>query len=239
MVRHFWHQSIKVGLNFFQQEGTMYILGICGSPIKDSNTEVMLREALKPAEGKGAKTEIFTVDGKRIEDCRQCNWCMAKQTESTYCAISDDMQTLFPKILEADALLVASPVYLARLSGHLARVLDRMRCLHHGKYYAGSLKHKVGAAIAVSWLRNAGIETTLMSVHWAFMTYRMVVALPGPGSGFGGAGLSSLSGTGDFNPKDRHQVLRDEYGLKTARETSENLVELAQIITAGKKQAIS
>ena len=212
----------------------MYILGICGSPIKDSNTEVMLREGLKAAEGKGAKTEICTVDGKRIEDCRQCNWCMAKQTEGIYCAIKDDMEALFPKILDADALLVASPVYLARLSGHLARVLDRMRCLHHGKHYAGSLKHKVGAAIAVSWWRNSGIETTLASIHWAFLTYQIVIAVPGPGFSFGGAGVSSLSGTGAFDPKDKHQVLQDVYGLKTARETGESLLELAQIIKAGK-----
>ena len=213
----------------------IHILGICGSPVKDSNTEVMLREALKAVEADDVQTDIFAVQGKKIEDCRHCNWCMGKQSEENYCAVKDDMEELYPKVVKADALLVASPVYLARMSGHLASVLDRVRCIHYGKHYAGGMKHKVGAAIAVSWFRNSGIETTLASIHWCFLTYQMVIAVPGSISTFGGAGLSSLSGTGEFDFKDKHQVLKDEYGLKTARATAKSMLELARIIKAGKR----
>ena len=62
----------------------------------------------------------------------------------------------------------------------------------------------------------------------------MVIAVPGSLSSFGAAGLSSLSGIGDFDPKDEHQVLKDEYGLKSARATAERMLELATIIKAGK-----
>ncbi len=212
----------------------MNILGICGSPIKDSNTELILGEGLKAIEQNGVKTEIFTLDGKTVEDCRHCNWCMAKQTEDKYCAVKDDLEQLFPKVVEADALMVASPVYLARMSGHMASILDRLRCIHYGKSYAGTMKHKVGAAIAVSWYRNSGIETTLSTIHWAFLTFQMVIAVPGSLSTFGGAGLASFSGTGEFDPKDKHQILKDEYGLNTARETAKSMLELARIIKAGK-----
>ncbi len=210
------------------------ILGICGSPVKESNTEWFLKDALKAVERDDIKIEIFNVQGKKIEDCRHCNWCMAKQDEKNFCAVKDDMEELFPKVVEADALMVASPVYLARMSGRLASVLDRLRCIHYGKHYAGGMKHKVGAGIAVSWFRNSGIETTLTSIHWAFLTYQMVIAVPGSLSTFGGAGLSSLSGIGDFDPKDKHQILKDEYGLKTARATARSMLELARIIKAGK-----
>jgi len=213
------------------------ILGICGSPIKGSNTELMMRDALESLEQKGVSTDMFTVQGRRIEDCRHCNWCMGKQEEGTFCAIKDDMEDLYPKVVEADALMVASPVYLARMSGHIASVLDRLRCIHYGKHYMGGMKHKIGAAIAVSWFRNSGIETTLTSIHWAFLTYQMVIAVPGSLSTFGGAGLASLSGIGDFDPKDKHQVLKDKYGLKTARATAMSMLELAKIIKAGKKSA--
>jgi len=210
------------------------VLGICGSPVKDSNTEVILQEALKTIETDDVQTDIFTVNDKKIQDCRHCNWCMGKQSEGSYCAIKDDMEELYPKVVKADALMVDSPVYLARLSGHLASVLDRVRCIHYGKHYAGGMKHKVGSAIAVSWFRNSGIETTLTSIHWCFLTYQMVIAVPGSISTFGGAGLSSLSGSGDFDPKDKHQVLKDEYGLKTAKATAKSMVELARIIKVGK-----
>lgn len=212
------------------------ILGICGSPVKDSNTKLILKEALKAVEQEGVQSEIFDVHDKKIQDCRHCNWCMGKQGENDYCILKDDMEELYPKVLKADALMVASPVYLARLSGHVASVLDRIRCIHYGKYYAGGMKHKTGAAIAVSWFRNSGIETTISSIHWAFLTYQMVIAVPGSISTFGGAGLSSLSGTGDFDPKDKHQILKDAYGIKTAKATAESMLELARIIKRGKER---
>ena len=211
------------------------ILGICGSPVKKSNTDLMMTEALKSIEQEGVETDIFSVQGKKIEDCRHCNWCMGKQDEGNFCVVKDDMEALYPKVVQADALMVASPVYLGRMSGHLASVLDRLRCIHYGKHYGGGMKHKVGAAIALSWFRNSGLETTLNSIHWAFLTYQMVIAVPGSLSTFGGAGLTSLSGTGDFDPEDKHQVLKDEYGLKTARATAKSMVELPKIMQAGKK----
>jgi multimeric flavodoxin WrbA len=213
------------------------ILGICGSPVKDSNTELLLSEALKAVQKAEVRTDLFTLHDKKFEDCRHCNWCMAKQTENNFCAIKDDMQELFPKVVEADALLVASPVYLARMSGHLASVLDRLRCIHYGNQYAGGMKYKVGAAIALSWFRNSGIETTLNTIHWAFLTYQMVIAVPGSLSTFGGAGLTSLSGTGEFDPKDKHQVLKDTYGIQTAIATSKSMVEPAKIVLMGKNKA--
>jgi multimeric flavodoxin WrbA len=212
------------------------VLGICGSPVKDSNTELLLGEALKAVQEAEVRTDLFTLHDRKFEDCRHCNWCMAKQTENNFCAIKDDMQELFPKVVEADALLVASPVYLARMSGHLASVLDRLRCIHYGKQYAGGMKYKVGAAIALSWFRNSGIETTLNTIHWAFLTYQMVIAVPGSSSTFGGAGLTSLSGTGEFDPKDKHQVLKDTYGIQTAIGTAKSMVELAKIVLRGKNK---
>jgi multimeric flavodoxin WrbA len=161
---------------------------------------------------------------------------MVKQKADQFCAVRDDLEALYPKVIEAQALMVASPVYLARMSGHIASLLDRLRCLHYGKYYGGGMKHKVGAALAVSWYRNSGLETTLNSLHWAFMTYNMVIAVPGSLSTFGGVGLSSLSGEGGFDPKDKSQILKDEYGLKTARATAESLLELARIIQRGKER---
>jgi multimeric flavodoxin WrbA len=217
----------------------IHFLGICGSPIKGSNTELILREGLRAVEQDGIKTEVFTLHDKKIEDCIHCNWCMAKQSEGSYCSVEDDIQDLFPKVLEADALMVATPVYLGRLSGRLASALDRLRCFIHGKHYGGKLKHKVGGAIAVGWFRNTGIETTLSSIHWAFMTFQMLIATTGTMATFGGGGVSSLLGTGEFDPKDRKQILKDEYGLKTARETAKSMLELARIIKAGKEASLS
>ncbi|OQY01555.1 MAG: hypothetical protein B6I26_04315 [Desulfobacteraceae bacterium 4572_130] len=210
------------------------ILGICGSPIKNSNTKIILKEAFKAIKQDGVQIEIFDLYNKKIQDCCHCNWCMDKQSKNEYCILKDDMEELYPKVVNAHALMVASPVYLGRLSGHLASVLDRIRCIHYGRYYAGGMKHKTGAAIAVSWYRNSGIETTISSIHWAFLTYQMLIAVPGSISTFGGAGVSSFSGTGDFDSKDKHQILKDKHGIKTAGLTAKSMVEIAHIIKKGK-----
>jgi len=82
------------------------ILGICRSPVKESNTELIMREALKSVEQEGVEIDVFTVQGKKIEDCRHCNWCMGKQDEGNFCAVKDDMEELlYPKVVEADALM--------------------------------------------------------------------------------------------------------------------------------------
>ena len=209
------------------------ILGICSSPVKDSNTERILKEALDSIQADDVHTELVTLNGKTIQHCVHCNWCLLKQEERKYCSIKDYMVALYPKILAADGLLLATPVYLARLSGIMAAMLDRLRALDYGKRTSGCLKHKVGAGIAVSWYRNAGIETTLSSLHWAFLTWQMIIASPGSISTFGGAAVSSLGGTGEFDPKDKHQVLKDEHGLETARATAANMVELAKIVKVG------
>ncbi len=212
------------------------ILGICSSPVKDYNTERILKETLDSVKADDVHTELVTLKGKTIQDCVQCNWCLLKQEEGRYCSIEDDMVELYPKIIAADGLLLATPVYLARLSGLMAAMLDRMRALDYGKRTSGCLKHKVGAGIAVSWWRNSGVETTLSSLHWAFLTWQMIIASPGSMSTFGGAAHSSLGGTGKFDPKDKHQVLKDEHGLETARATAANMVELSKVIKAGKKE---
>ncbi len=212
------------------------VLGICSSPVKDSNTECILKETLDSVKADDVHTKLVTLKGKTIQDCVQCNWCLLKQEKGKYCSIEDDMGELYPKIIAADGLLLATPVYLARLSGLMAAMLDRMRALDYGKRMSNCLKHKVGAGIAVSWYRNSGVETTLSSLHWAFISWQMIIASPGTMSTFGGAAHSSLGGTGKFDPKDKHQVLKDEHGMETDRATAAKMEKIEKKKKKKKKE---
>jgi len=61
------------------------VLGICGSPFKDGNTEVFLRQSLEAAQGIGdVETQLITIADKDISDCRQCNWCIIQQEEGKF-----------------------------------------------------------------------------------------------------------------------------------------------------------
>ena len=213
------------------------VLGICGSPIKGGNTEHFLKEAMTVVAGmESVKSEMINIAGKDIKDCKQCNWCLLKQTEDKLCAIEDDMADIFPKVLKADVLLLATPVYIARLSGYLANLIDRLRACAFGKVYEGKLKDKVGGALAVAWMRHGGVETALLSIDYLFLGFEMIPAsVHHPGVLFGAGGTSSFGGAGKFDPKDKLGILKDEWGLNGARELARRAVELARIIKAGKK----
>lgn len=211
------------------------VLGICGSPIRRGNTELFLREALKAVEkDPEVKGEIIPLAKKKIGGCMHCNYCVTRQSEGKFCSQKDDMTEIYPRIIEADLHLWASPVYIGRLSGHLANFIDRLRAVSGvAKYYRSALKEKPGCALAVVWLRDCGAEPTLMSITWSFFHLGMIPVGAFMNGPFGAVGHSSLSGLGTPDKVDRQLVLKDEYGLRSARFLVRRGVELAKKLKAG------
>lgn len=77
-------------------------------------------------------------------------------------------------MLKADVLVFASPVYLMRFSGCLARFMDRLLTLLHGRVYRRTLTDKVGVALAVGWFRNTGVETALLPIISGMLPLGMI-----------------------------------------------------------------
>lgn len=210
---------------------TLRVLGICGSPVAGGNTQVLLEAALQAAASQPqVETQMVSLAGKRIEGCRHCNWCLVKQTEEEYCAQKDEMAPLYPLVLQADALVLGTPVYIGRLSGYLATFMDRLRAFVYGKVHQGALLDKVGGALAVGWYRHAGLETALQSVVAGFLTLGMVPAAS-PHCPWGAPAVASQGGTGGFDKARRHGVLDDPWGLEAAEALGKRVVDLARRMT--------
>jgi multimeric flavodoxin WrbA len=103
----------------------MKILGICGSLREESNTNKLVK---KVAESTGCEHELIYLSGKDIKPCTGCAHCMMNDGE---CAIKDDMQPLYDKILNADALIVGSPTYFLDVSGAVKCFIDRNMALYY------------------------------------------------------------------------------------------------------------
>ncbi len=219
---------------------TIKILGICGSHVKGGNTEHFLRKALEAVENEEhVLTEIYNLSGKKFSGCVHCNWCINKQRKDKYCALNDDLEEIFPKVLEADGLLLATPVYLGRLTGLLGSFMDRMRVFAEGAYYHGSLKNKVGGALAVAWFRHGGIESALLSILYGFLLMQMIPAsVPGVGALYGAGAVSSIRGEGTFDPEKRLAVLEDELGLKGAKAILKRMIELVRLTRYGTENGV-
>ena len=209
------------------------ILGICGSPVRNGNVEALLEKALHSQDNQpGVSYEIITLAGLEVGDCIHCNFCLRKQKGDRRCSVEDDMAAIYPRVEEADVLLLATPVYFGRLSGHLAAFIDRMRVYVHGNLTAGRLRNKVGGSIAVAWFRFAGLEMALLTMNQFFYAVNMVIAAPDLGLQ-GGSAFSSLGGTGRREGDDKLLVLRDDLGVTSAVSTVSRAVELSRLIKAG------
>lgn len=103
----------------------MKVVGICGSPRK-GNTEWMLRKLLEGADQGEVETELILLREKDIKGCDGCLSCEAGgQERKGVCRIQDDMQQIYPKLIEADGLVFGTPVYFEMLSGLLKNFIDR------------------------------------------------------------------------------------------------------------------
>lgn len=108
----------------------MKILGIMGSPRKKGNTDLLLDEALRGAKSEGAEVEKLIVIDLKIAPCGEFYGCL----RDGKCVIDDDMQQVYPKLLEAEGIILASPMFFYGLTSQVKALIDRCQALWVRKY---------------------------------------------------------------------------------------------------------
>lgn len=101
----------------------MNILVLQGSPRLQGNTVKMVEAFAKGASAAGHVVNVVNVFEKRIGDCRACEYCHTKGRGE--CIQKDDMQDIYPLLMDAELLLLASPIYYHSMSGQLRCAIDR------------------------------------------------------------------------------------------------------------------
>ncbi len=108
----------------------MKILGIGGSPRKGGNTDTLLDKALEGAKSAGAVVEKIILNDLDFKPCQECGGC----DKAGICSVKDDMQLVYKKLGDADAVIVASPIFFGSLSAQIKMMIDRLQCLWVMKY---------------------------------------------------------------------------------------------------------
>ena len=111
----------------------MKVLGIMGSPRRQSNTEILLDRALAGAEEMGAEVEKAVASELRVSPCREIYACL----KDGRCAIKDDMQWLYEELLEADHIIFASPIFFYALTSQAKAIVDRCQALWVRRHVLG------------------------------------------------------------------------------------------------------
>jgi multimeric flavodoxin WrbA len=103
------------------------VLVILGSPRKKGNSSTLAAQISRGAKSGGAQVETVFLQGLEISPCRGCDTC--QKDDSKGCAIKDDMQAIYPKLIRADAWVIASPVYWFTMSAQTKIFMDRCYAL--------------------------------------------------------------------------------------------------------------
>jgi multimeric flavodoxin WrbA len=176
----------------------MYALAVNGSPRKEGNTELLLREVLTELKGVGWETELVKVGGTSIRGCIACQKCF--ENKDNECSVKKDkFNDVFAKMLKADAMILGSPTYFAAVSADLKALIERAGYVAYANNHAFS--GKIGAAVVA--VRRGGATHVYDTINHMFQMSRMIL----PGSTYWNMGFGLGKG----------EVLKDDEGLANMR----------------------
>ena len=152
--------KIEKGDNF------MKVVAVSGSP-RRGNTEWMLRKLSEMLAEKGVGVELILLRQRDIKLCHGCLTCEAGgKNRQGICKIKDNMNSIYPKLLEADCLVFGTPAYFELLSGLLKNFLDRTVAIWpklEGKPMAGIAVAEEGIGQAI---QNLKTYASLCGMPW-------------------------------------------------------------------------
>lgn len=188
----------------------MKVLMLNGSPHKEGNTFLSLREMEKIFREENIESEIVHVGNKAIRGCIACGSCREKGK----CIFDDVVNEIAPKFEACDGLVAASPVYYASANATLIALLDRL-------FYSTPFdkRMKVGASVVVA--RRGGLSATFDELNKYFTISGMPVA--------------SSQYWNSVHGRAPGEALQDAEGLQIMRTLARNMTFLMKSIQLGKE----
>lgn len=183
----------------------MKIIGINGSARKDGNTAIIIGKVFDELNKEGIETELIQLADYEIQPCRGCFTCKGRGN----CVFTKDgFAEIFSRMVEADGIILGSPVYSADVSAKMKAFLERS-----GVVVATNprlLRHKVGASVAA--VRRGGGISTVDTMNHFMLNKEMIIV--------GSTYWNMVYG------KETGDVLYDDEGIANMRNLGENMVWL-------------
>jgi len=156
------------------------ILALISSPRKNGNSTLLAQKIADGAKAAGARVEFVNLHRMNIKPCTACDKCHA--ADDKFCIIKDDMQKLYAKVMAADGIIFASPIYFFTMSAQLKLFMDR--CYGFGGPSGYALKGKK-MAVAVTYGDNDPFRSGAVNALRTFQDAFAYVEAPFVGSVYG------------------------------------------------------
>lgn len=192
----------------------MKVIAFNGSARKDGNTAILINTVLQELQKEGIETELIQLAGQKIGGCRACYQC--RKNKDKHCSIKDDiLNDCIDKMLEAEGIILGSPVYFTDVTTEMKALIDRAGFVARGNDHM--FKRKAGAAVVA--VRRAGSLHTFDTINHFFTISQMII----PGSNYWNMGIGGKIG----------DVESDEEGLTIMQVLGQNMAWLLQNINRG------
>ena len=189
----------------------MKVIAFNGSPRKEGNTFQAIQIVFEELKKEGIETELIQLGGKNIHGCIACYKCFENKDQK--CAVqNDELNDYIDKMLEADGIIIGSPVYFSNVSSEVKALIDRSGLV--SKANGDMFKRKVGAAVVA--VRRAGGCPTFAAINFFFLIGQMII----PGSTYWNLGIG-------LQPGD---IQSDEEGIETFSNLGKNMAWLLKKI---------
>ena len=182
----------------------MKVVAFNGSPRKEGNTFQSLQVVMAELQKEGIETELIQVGGKALHGCTACYGCYKNKDRE--CVIKkDDLNSYVAKMIEADGMIIGSPVYFSNVTSEVKAFMDRAGLVARANDYL--LDKKVGAAVLA--VRRAGATFAFSAINFFFFIQQMIV----PGSIYWNLAIGREPG----------DVQNDEEGILTFKALGQNM----------------
>ena len=187
----------------------MKVVAINGSPRRDGNTAILIKEVFKVLESHGIETELIQLGNKPVHGCTACLKC--KEIQDRKCHIKNDHLNLcLQKMVEADGIIIGSPVYFADVTTEIKALIDVAGYVTRADGF--TLKRKIGAAVIA--VRRGGALHAFETINNFFLINQMIV----PGSSYWNFAFGRNPG----------EVVNDTEGMQTMQTLGDNMAWLLQ-----------
>ena len=184
----------------------MKVVAFNGSARKDGNTAGLIKYVLEELKIEGIETELIQLGGFPVQGCTACRQCFANKNKK--CAINDRTNGYIQKMIEADGIILGTPVYFANMTPEMKALIDRAGYV--AKANNDMFKKKVGCAVVA--VRRAGSVYTFDGINHFFFISQMIV----PGSSYWNIGFG----------REKGEVENDEEGVNTMKQLGKNMALL-------------
>ena len=192
----------------------MKIVAINGSPRKNGNTALLLDTVRKEVEAAGVEFQVFQ-PGPNVHPCMACYNCL--DTGSLRCVRDDDgVNDIIAACIEADGILLASPVYHSGMSGSMKCVVDRLMLA--AGCGVNQLHHKVGGALCT--LRRSGGMETYQQLLGTMDAMEMIVV--------------TADYWGAVHGAEKGEAARDTEGMDVAAQLGRNMAWIVKVLAESK-----